>query len=257
MEMATNITQIRKLQEHLSSLGLKIGSISHGIKSLVAGLDGGMYLVETGLDKEKPERVKEGWEDVKTIVNRIRKLVHDILFFTKERELKCNRVDVLSFADDVASTVEPKVKAKGIEFVYNFDTPLGEFEIDSGAMRLALINILENALDACVEDEVKKSHQIVFNVQQDEQQIFFEVKDNGIGMDRETRESLFTLFFSSKGNKGTGLGLFIADKIIDQHGGRISVKSKPGQGSSFKITLPGVGAESSKHTTGKKKEKNK
>jgi signal transduction histidine kinase len=76
-------------------------------------------------------------------------------------------------------------------------------------------------------------------------------------MDRETRESLFTLFFSSKGNKGTGLGLFIADKIIDQHGGRISVKSKPGQGSSFKITLPGVGAESSKHMTGKKKEKNK
>jgi signal transduction histidine kinase/FixJ family two-component response regulator/molybdopterin converting factor small subunit len=257
MEMATNITQIRKLQEHLSSLGLKIGSISHGIKSLVAGLDGGMYLVETGLNKEKPERVKEGWEDVKTIVNRIRKLVHDILFFTKERELKCDRVDVLSFADDVASTVGPKVKAKGIEFVYNFDTSLGEFEIDSGAMRLALINILENELDACVEDEVKKSHQIVFNVQQDEQQIFFEVKDNGIGMDRETRESLFTLFFSSKGNKGTGLGLFIADKIIDQHGGRISVKSKPGQGSSFKITLPGVGAESSKHMTGKKKEKNK
>ena len=240
MEMATNITQIRKLQEHLSSLGLKIGSISHGIKSLLAGLDGGIYLVETGLDKEKPERVKEGWEDVKTIVNRIRKLVHDILFFAKERELKCDRVDVLSFADDVASTVEPKIKAKGVEFVHNLDTPLGEVEIDSGVMRLALINILENALDACVEDEVKKSHQIVFNVQQDAKQIIFEVKDNGIGMDRETRESLFTLFFSSKGNKGTGLGLFIADKIIDQHGGRISVKSKPGQGSSFKVMLPKV-----------------
>jgi PAS domain S-box-containing protein len=252
MEMATNITQIRKLQEHLSSLGLKIGSISHGIKSLVAGLDGGMYLVESGLNKEKPERVKEGWEDVKTIVNRIRKLVHDILFFAKERELKCDRVDVLSFADDVASTFEPKIKAKGIEFVHNFDTSPGEFEIDTGAMRLALINILENALDACVEDKVKKSHQIVFNVQQDEQQIFFEVKDNGIGMDRETRESLFTLFFSSKGNKGTGLGLFIADKIIDQHGGRISVKSTPGQGSSFKVTLPRVVAKPSS-----KKDKNK
>ena len=257
MEMATNITQIRKLQEHLSSLGLKIGSISHGIKSLLAGLDGGMYLVETGFDKGKPERVKEGWEDVKTIVNRIRKLVHDILFFAKERELKCDRVDVLSFADDVASTVEPKIKAKGIEFVYNLDTSPGEVEIDSGAMRMALINILENALDACVDDEVKKPHQIFFNVQQDEQQVIFEVKDNGIGMDREARESLFTLFFSSKGNQGTGLGLFIADKIIDQHGGQISVKSKPGQGSSFKIMLPKVVAESSKHMTGKKKDKNK
>jgi len=240
MEMATNITQIRALQDRLSSLGLKIGSISHGIKSLLAGLDGGIYRVDTGLDKEKPERIKEGWEDVKIIVNRIRKLVHDILFFAKERELKCDRVDVLSFADDVASTAEPKIKAQGIEFVYHFDTSLGEFEIDSGVMRLALINILENALDACAEDEVQKPHQIVFNVRQDRKQIIFEVKDNGIGMDRATRESLFTLFFSSKGNKGTGLGLFIADRIIDQHGGRISVKSRPGQGSSFKIALPRI-----------------
>jgi len=257
MEMATNITQVRKLQEHLSSLGLKIGSISHGIKSLLAGLDGGIYLVETGLEKEKPERVKEGWEDVKTIVNRIRKLVHDILFFAKERELQCERVNVLSFADDVASTVEPKIKAKDIEFVYHFDNSLGEFEIDSSVMRLALINILENALDACVEDEGKKAHRIVFSVQQNAKQVIFEVKDNGIGMDRETRESLFTLFFSSKGQKGTGLGLFIADKIIDQHGGRISVKSKPGQGSRFKITVPNIATESITHLPNNQKEKNK
>ena len=257
MEMATNITQIRKLQEHLSSLGLKIGSISHGIKSLLAGLDGGIYLVETGLEREKPERVKEGWEDVKTIVNRIRKLVHDILFFAKERELKWDRVDVISFADDVAATVEPKIRAKNIEFFYKFDPSLGEFEIDSGVLRLALINILENALDACAEDEARKSHQIFFNVEQDEQQIIFEVKDNGIGMDRESRENLFTLFFSSKGNKGTGLGLFIADKIIDQHGGRISVKSKPGQGSRFKITVPKITAKSAKQRTSKKRDNNK
>ena len=171
------------------------------------------------------------------------------MFFAKERELKWDRVDVISFADDVAATVEPKIRAKNIEFFYKFDPSLGEFEIDSGVLRLALINILENALDACAEDEARKSHQIFFNVEQDEQQIIFEVKDNGIGMDRESRENLFTLFFSSKGNKGTGLGLFIADKIIDQHGGRISVKSKPGQGSRFKITVPKITAKSAKQRT--------
>jgi signal transduction histidine kinase len=205
---------------------------------LLTGLDGGLYLVDTGFEKEKPERIKEGWEGLKTILSRIRKLVHDILFFAKERELKWDRVDVLNFVDDVAATVEPKIKAKGIEFVRNFDTALGAFEIDAGVVRLALINILENALDACIEDEAPKSHTIVFDVHQNEKQIVFEINDNGIGMDRETRESLFTLFFSSKGNKGTGLGLFIADKIIDQHGGKISVESKPGQGSSFKISIP-------------------
>lgn len=238
MEMSTNITQIRKLQDHLSSLGLKISSISHGIKSLLTGLDGGMYLMETGFANGKSERVKAGYEDLKIIVSRIRKLVHNILFFAKERELKRDRVDILNFVDDVASTVEPKIIANGIEFVREFDASVGALKLDAGVVRLALINILENALDACLEDADQQSHKIVFRVQQDDKQIFFEINDNGIGMDREVRESLFTLFFSSKGNKGTGLGLFIADKIIDQHDGKISVESKPGRGSKFKVSIP-------------------
>ena len=238
MEMSTNITEIRKLQDHLSSLGLKISSISHGIKSLLTGLDGGMYLVETGLEKDKPERVREGWEDLKSIVGRIRKLVHNILFFAKERELKRDRIEALNFAEDVAATLAPKIKAKGIEYICEFDRSLGEIEIDAGMVRLALINILENALDACTDDTAQKSYKIIFSVAQDKKQIIFEIKDNGIGMDRETRESLFTLFFSSKGDKGTGLGLFIADKIIDQHGGKITVDSTPGKGSRFRITIP-------------------
>ena len=240
MEMSTNITEIRKLQDNLSSLGLKISSISHGIKGMLTGLDGGMYLMDTGLADAKPERVEAGWQDLKIIVRRIRKLVHNILFFAKERELKRDRVDVLNFVEDVASTVEPKIQANGIELVRDFDTLPAEIEIDAGVLRLALINILENALDACAEDDARKHHKIVFSVQGGDNQIRFEIKDNGIGMDRETRESLFTLFFSSKGNKGTGLGLFIADKIIDQHGGKIAVESRPGQGSNFKITIPGT-----------------
>ena len=238
MEMSTNITEIRQLQDHLSSLGLKISSISHGIKSLLTGLDGDMYLLETGLENGKTDRVREGWEDLKSIVGRVRKLVHNILFFAKERDLKRERTELLNFAEDVAATLAPKIKAKDIEYICDFDKSMGEIEIDAGVVRLALINILENALDACTEDEAKKSHRIVFRVQQDEKQIIFEIKDNGIGMDRETRESLFTLFFSSKGNKGTGLGLFIANKVIDQHGGKITVDSTPGKGSSFRITLP-------------------
>lgn len=238
MEMSTNITQIRQLQDHLSSLGLKISSISHGIKSLLTGLDGGMYLVDSGFAKEDSERVKEGWQDVKTVVSRIRKLVQDILFFAKERELDRKRIDVLDFALEVASAVEPKIKAEGVHFVCDLDESMGDIEIDSSAVRLALINILENALDACAEDNADKSSRIVFTAKQEENNVIFVVKDNGVGMDRETKESLFTLFFSSKGNKGTGLGLFIANKIIDQHGGKITVESTSGQGSIFRVRLP-------------------
>ena len=238
MEMSTDITQIRELQDHLSSLGLKISSISHGIKSLLAGLDGGIYLVESGLAKEDSERVKEGWDAVKTIVDRIRKLVLNILFFAKERELKREPTDVLNFAYEVAAGIESKIKAEGIVLECDFSDTLGEVQLDAGVVRLALINILENALDACVEDTAKKSHKIVFSVKPEDKQIVFEIRDDGTGMDRETRESLFTLFFSSKGNKGTGLGLFIANKVIEQHGGKIKLDSKPNRGSRFRITIP-------------------
>jgi PAS domain S-box-containing protein len=238
MEMSTDITQIRELQDHLSSLGLKIGSISHGIKSLLAGIDGGVYLVETGLANDDPDRVKEGWDAVKTIVQRIRKLVLNILFFAKEREFKPEATDVLNFAYDVAASVESKIKAAGVELDSDFDSDPREVQMDTGVVRLALINILENALDACVEDTAKKSHRIGFSVKRADKNVVFEISDDGIGMDRETRENLFTLFFSSKGNQGTGLGLFIANKIIAQHGGNIKVESKPNTGSSFSITIP-------------------
>ncbi len=202
--------------------------------------------MESGFAKDKPERVQEGWKAVKTIVDRIRKLVHNILFFAKERELKYTRIDGLNFAEDVAATVEAKIKANGINFVRDFDESVGTLQIDAGVLRLALINILENALDACLEDQAQKKHEIVFGVGQNAGQVTFEISDNGIGMDQEIYKKLFTLFFSTKGNKGTGLGLFIADKIVDQHGGKISVESKPGRGSKFRVTIPNTETESSK-----------
>jgi len=238
MEMSTNITQVRQLQDHLSSLGLKIGSISHGIKSLLTGLDGGVYLVDSGFVKDDHARVREGWDAVKITVDRIRVLVQNILFIAKERALKWERISAFDFVCDVAAGLEPKITAQRIQFECNFDQTMGNFEIDAGVVRIALINILENALDACLEDDTKVSHKIIFSAGLDQDHIMLEIADNGIGMDRETRENLFTLFFSSKGNKGTGLGLFIAKKIIEQHGGRISVASKPGVESSFKIVLP-------------------
>ena len=238
MEMSTDITEIRELQDHLSSLGLKISSISHGIKSLLAGLDGGIYLVDSGLSKDDPDRVRDGWDAVKTIVNRIRKLVLNILFFAKERELNPEPTDVLNLAYDVAAGIEPKIKAAGIELEYDFDNNLGNVPMDAGVVRLALINILENALDACSEDTARKTYKIIFSVKPEKDNTVFKISDNGTGMDRETRESLFTLFFSSKGNKGTGLGLFIADKIVAQHGGKIMVESTLDRGSTFTITIP-------------------
>jgi signal transduction histidine kinase/FixJ family two-component response regulator len=240
MEMSTNITQIRRLQDHLSSLGLLIGSISHGIKGIMTGLDGGMYWLDTGIEKGNQERIEKGWDVIKLMVDRLKNMVLNLLYYAKERDLNWERTDVLSLAKDVASTVEPKIKGYSIEFIHDFDRSIGKFEVDTSVVSSALINILENAMDACIEDKSKKSHKIIFSVTQDKDHIVFDIHDNGMGMDREIRENIFTLFFSSKGSKGTGLGLFVSNKIIQEHGGSIRADSTPGQGSHFNIRLPKV-----------------
>ncbi len=246
MELLTNITQIRRLQDHLSSLGLLIGSISHGIKGLLTGLDGGMYLVSSGFAKENEAQVQEGWDTVRLMVERIRSMVLNILYYAKKRKLDWERIDVIRFAREVSATVEPKMAAHHIRFQKSFAPDVGQFEVDAGVVHSALINILENAVDACVLDRTGKDLQVQFSVKADAGDIVFEVADNGIGMDPETRDQLFTLFYSTKGKSGTGLGLFVSNKIIEQHGGRIRVESEPGKGSHFWIRVPKTLPESAK-----------
>jgi K+-sensing histidine kinase KdpD len=102
----------------------------------------------------------------------------------------------------------------------------------------ALVNFLENAVDACIADRTKQAHTVVLSVSGDHEWVVFDIHDNGTGIDQETLDRMFTLFFSSKGSKGTGLGLYIANKVVRQHGGSIAVDSTPGQGTNFTIRLP-------------------
>ena len=238
MEMSTDITEIRALQDRLSSLGLMIGSMSHGVKGLLTGLDGGMYQLDTGYRKDDRNRIEEGLAVVKLMVKRIRNMVLDILYYAKERDLDWELIDAREFGRELASIIEPKARAQGVELVRRFEEGAGDLEIDVGVVRSALLNILENALDACLEDESQARPRIIFGLGQRGGELIFEIADNGTGIDAETRNNMFTLFFSSKGSKGTGLGLFIAHEIITQHGGRIEVDSEPGEGTRFRITLP-------------------
>jgi len=83
------------------------------------------------------------------MVEHIRKMVLDIIFYAKERDLRWERIDALSFAEEVAKVFEPKIKNQGIEFEKDFDSKIGKFEIDAGHVHSALLNILDNAADAC------------------------------------------------------------------------------------------------------------
>ena len=238
IEMATDITQMRQLQSQLTSIGLMVGSISHGIKGLLTGLDGGIYLVNSGFAKDKPERVDKGWLMVQRNVDRIRSMVLDILYYAKDRELEIEEIDAAVLADDLRGNLEKKAGDLDIEFRMEIAPGAGLFQGDTRAIRAMLVNLLENSLEACHVDRRQAEHNVRFSVRREEPWMVFEVEDDGIGMDRETREKVFSLFFSSKGIKGTGLGLFISNKIVDKHGGSIDVTSEPGQGALFVVRLP-------------------
>jgi PAS domain S-box-containing protein len=238
IEMAIDITQIRQLQSQLTSIGLLVGSISHGIKGLLTGLDGGIYMVNSGFQKEKPERVTKGWEMVQRNVDRIRSMVLDILYYAKDRDLSLTDIEVEALAEEIKEGLQKKAGDQSVKLDFEVSPQAGTFEGDSAAIRAMLVNLLENSLDACRADGQKPQHHVNLRVRRVEPWMVFDISDNGIGMDRETREKIFSLFFSSKGLKGTGLGLFIANKIVDKHGGDIKVESQPGRGTRFLIRLP-------------------
>jgi len=238
IEMSIDITQIRELQSQLASVGLLVGSISHGIKGLLTGLDGGIYMVNSGFAKDKPERVEKGWEMVQRNVERIRSMVLDILYYAKDRELAVEDVDLAEIVADIRAGLEKKASDGDTGFEVTIDDEIGFFPGDPQAVRAMLLNLLENSLDACRMDKDKQGHNIRLGIRRKPPWMVIEVEDDGIGMDRETLQKLFSLFFSSKGTKGTGLGLFISNKIIDKHGGTITVDSEPGRGTKFLVHLP-------------------
>ena len=238
MEMSANITQVRELEGRLTSLGLLIGSVSHGLKGMLNGLAGGMYLVDSGFKKEDQARVQKGWATVQRNVARIQSMVSDILYYAKDRVPNWELLSAVDVAEDVCSLTASKAQEHDVKLVTDFDPNAGDIEADPQAVRSLLVNLLENSLDACRLDAGNAQRRVTVRLRGTAEQVQYEIADNGIGMDQETREKAFSLFFSSKGTEGTGLGLFVSDRIARAHGGAIKLESEPGVGTRFIVELP-------------------
>ena len=238
MEMSTDITEIRELEDRLTKLGLLVGSVSHGLKGLLNGLAGGMYLVDSGFKKDNRERVYKGWDTVKRNVARIQSMVSDILYYAKDRVPIWESLSAMGVAEDVCGLAESRANELKVELAATIDPDVGEFEADPQAVRSLLVNLLENSMDACRLNAKNSGHRVDLRLAGTPGHVRFEIEDNGIGMDRETREKAFSLFFSSKGTEGTGLGLFVSNRIAQAHGGTIELTSEPGVGTRFVVELP-------------------
>jgi signal transduction histidine kinase len=144
----------------------------------------------------------------------------------------------VDLAEEVRSLVQARADEHGIKLISESTELAGDIEADPRATRALLVNLVENSLDACRLDGAGTNHEVTLRVTGFSDHVQYEVLDNGIGMDQETRDKAFSLFFSSKGSAGTGLGLFIANRIARAHGGTITLESELGVGTRFIVKLP-------------------
>jgi len=239
IEIATNISRVKMVRKELVTLGQSIALLSHGIKNILEGLQGGAYVMDEAFKDGDLELAKKGWGIVNKNVFDITDVVQNILYSSKNRPLKYESVRPGELLEDAVQLFQGKAAAMNIRLEQQINAALPEVRLDAAAIRRMLHNLLWNALEACHNDKHKKAHTVVAKSDQvDENHFMFEIVDNGIGMDKSTRRNILEEFFSTKGSAGTGLGLAVVDKVVNKHGGRIEIESEPGRGSLFRTVFP-------------------
>jgi len=241
-----DLREIKRLQrelvhsERLAAIGQTVAGLAHGIKNILHGLKGGSYLVEVGITKKNDEKLRKGWDMIKRGIERTSNLVLDLLSYSKERQPQFEKCSPNSIAAEVCDLVRERAQQEHTELVCDFDPAIGPVLMDPHTIHTVLLNLLSNAMDACLfdEDTGKRWQVAVRTTAEANQMIRFEVSDNGTGMSDEVQAKMFTSFYSTKGHRGTGLGLLVTHKLIEEHGGRIKVETRLGRGTTVTVWLP-------------------
>lgn len=240
-----DLTEIKRLEkelvqsERMAAVGQTVSGLAHYVKNILIGFKGGSYVVDVGLKKDNPEKLKSGWQTIKNNIKRISDLTQDLLTYSKNREPEFKACRPNDIAKEVVELIKDFSASKNVELSGELDSNLGPVIADPQTIHRSLLNLVNNGIDACLEDEdLSKKHKVTIKTYENEGKLCFDVTDNGTGMDEKTKKQLFNPMFSSKGGKGTGLGLLVTSKLIEEHDGAIKVETQPGKGSTFTIQLP-------------------
>ena len=236
--------------ERLAAIGQTIATLSHHIKNILQGIRGGSYLIEMGLTEHDESIVGKGWKIVEKNQNKIYQLVMDMLTFSKERQPVMQVASLNQTVAEVCELMQPRAAECKVRLEVRLNESLPAATFDVEGIHRAVLNVVTNAIDAVEGTEtgqviVETGHEANADI------VYVGVTDNGPGIPQDQLAKIFNIFESTKGARGTGLGLAVSQKILREHGGDITVETKPGFGCRFLLNWPRIDDEhrSSEHPT--------
>jgi len=234
--------------ERLAAMGETVACLSHSIKNILQGLRGGADVVEMGLKKNDLKVVGGGWTILQRNLNRIVGLTLNMLTFSRQRQIEIELVALNALLEDCGQLLEGACNAKQVALVMDLDQEMPPIPIDSNLIHQALMNLMTNAVDAVEPDTGIVTVRSMYHVPDPllgAQPPYAEILiiDNGPGIPPERQKLVFEPFHSTKGTKGTGLGLAVTRRIVDEHRGRLGLESAQGKGTTFRVVLPADSGE--------------
>ncbi len=229
------------MAERMAAVGETIAGLSHAIKNIAGGLEGGTFVLEKGMELDNKDYIHQGWEAVRVNFEKIRDLSVDLLNYAKFSELNCSLCNPNQPAKEAMALMRHSAEEHGIDLKLDLSRDLEAILLDSDAIQHCLVNLITNAIEATPSGDSggKRKEVFLMTTKPEDWGVEYKVVDNGCGMERDVKEKVFNTFVSTKGATGTGIGLMLTKKVIDAHGGVIEFESEVNVGTSFSVRLPG------------------
>jgi signal transduction histidine kinase len=224
-------TQVSRA-EHFATLGELATGLAHEIRNPLAGIAGVIEIVGRDLPASSPAR--SVIKDVRQEIDQINRILTDLLGTARPRTAEMRQSNLNTTVEHAVMLARQQVLSKPIKIEFAPDPDLPEVDHDSDQIHQVLLNLLLNSVQAIPESGLVRVAVFAHN---DDQEAVITVADTGRGIPAEALPNIFRPFFTTKGN-GTGLGLSLARRIVEDHHGRIEVESSTGKGTTFSVTLP-------------------
>ncbi len=218
--------------ERLSFVGELSAGIAHELNEPFGRILGFAQLIKKAGDLNPQQE-----EDLERIIKAslyTREIIKKLMIFSRQMPQQLVSINLNTVISDILYFIDVRFQVKGIKIISRLEPNLPDIQADAVQMSQVLVNLITNAIHASPE-----GGEILITTKTKEKSIVLTVKDNGIGMSSAIQKKIFKPFFTTKDvGQGTGLGLSVVQGIIETHNGKIAVKSVPGKGARFQITLP-------------------